>query len=151
MREIAGNIVQGYGSTVRTTASVRGRQNMTTNALPKYRTPTDYLEHAVGRQFLQRAPSGGFKQSWMEGGFKFEVRIHPADQRYSMSGSIYRVSRQVVPSVIDPSKQGSGLEYIDATSKWHHQMTLKPGQLSNPNPLFNSAAAKSTHIDLPSE
>jgi len=141
--------MEAYAATGGTSALVRGSQPVTTNSVPKYRTPTDYLDNAVGQQHLQTSPLGGFKQKWTEGGYRFEVRIHPADPTHGKSGSVYRVGRQVVPSVSDTKRQGSGLEYIDQTGVWHSEKTLKPGPVSNPNPTFNKAAAESTHIQLP--
>ena len=34
------------------------------------------------------------KESWIEDGYKYEVRVHEANPEYGKKGSIYRVSRK---------------------------------------------------------
>ena len=110
-------------------------------------TPGSYIDEAVAQQGLPKAPAGGLKQKWSEGGFDYEVRVHPADPAHGKTGSIYRVARR--SQARDAHGQGTGLEYMDSTGKWHPESTLKPGKPGNPNPTFNDAAAKDTHIQLP--
>lgn len=81
------------------------------------------------------------KVTWKEHGYKYEVRTHPAEEKYGKSGDIFRVSRQ---------KRGEGKEYIDEDGVWHHESTLKPGgkRGGQPNANYNEEAAKSTHIEV---
>jgi uncharacterized Zn-binding protein involved in type VI secretion len=88
----------------------------------------------------------GMKEKWSDGNYKYEVRIHPAEAQYGKEGSIYRVSRQAIPK---PGQQGTGVEYMDSSGNWHPQKTLKPGHPNQPNPTYNDAAAKDTHIEVP--
>jgi RHS repeat-associated protein len=102
------------------------------------RLPTRaYFDRALSLQGLRRPPAS-FKESWFDGGYKYEVRAHPANPAHGQTGSVYRVSRQM---------QGQGTEYMDTHGRWHHQSTLKEfyGD-GTPNPNFNSAGAKDTHI-----
>ena len=94
--------------------------------------PGSYLDEAVGQQGLPKAPAGGLKQKWSEGGFDYEVRVHPADPAHGKTGSIYRVARRKQGT--DAQGQGSGWEYMDSTGKWHPESTLKPGKPGHPNP-----------------
>lgn len=89
----------------------------------------------------------GLKQKWSEGGYDYEVRVHPADPAHGKTGSIYRIARR--SQALDAKGQGSGWEYMDDAGKWHPQRTLKPGTATNPNPNYNDAAARDTHIQLP--
>ncbi|MFV0678190.1 RHS repeat-associated core domain-containing protein [Variovorax sp. tm] len=102
------------------------------------RLPTrDFLDKALRLQGLT-SPPASLKQSWQDGGYKYEVRAHPANPAHGSTGSIYRVSRQM---------PGQGTEYMDIHGCWHHESTLKEffkGGANNPN--FNSAAAADTHI-----
>ena len=109
--------------------------------------PGSYLDEAVAQQGLPKAPVGGLKQKWSEGGFDYEVRVHPADPAHGKTGSIYRVARR--NQAMDVHGQGTGWEYMDSTGKWHPESTLKPGKAGHPNPTFNDAAVKDTHIQLP--
>ncbi|MDQ0271330.1 hypothetical protein [Cytobacillus purgationiresistens] len=99
--------------------------------------PNDYLNAALKRQNLDKAPSS-FKEKWSEDGFNFEVRAHPADPRYDKTGSIYRVARRQ-QGTNPGSNQGYGWEYLGSDGKWYHSSVLKSG---------NDAAAKATHIQL---
>ncbi|SOD21490.1 RHS repeat-associated core domain-containing protein [Variovorax sp. YR752] len=102
------------------------------------RLPTrNFLDKALSLQGL-KSPPASLKQSWLDGGYKYEVRAHPANPAHGSTGSIYRVSRQM---------PGQGTEYMDIHGCWHHESTLKEffkGGANNPN--FNSAAAADTHI-----
>jgi len=107
--------------------------------------PGDYLNKALNRQGLNTAPNS-LKETWIEGDYKFEVRIHPADPSYGKAGSIYRVSRQRINI---SNGQGTGTEYMGSDGNWYHESFLKPGKSGNVNPNFNNSAAESTHIQLP--
>lgn len=101
----------------------------------------NYLEKALKQQGLSEIPNN-FKQSWIEGGYKYEVRIHEGAKQYTNADRIYRVSRQKIPSS-DPKVQGSGTEYLGTDGNWYHTRVLKPN-----NPGYNADAAKITHIPL---
>lgn len=109
--------------------------------------PGSYLDEVAAQQGLPKAPAGGLKQKWSEGGFDYEVRVHPADPAHGKPGSIYRVARR--GQAKDVHGQGTGWEYMDSTGKWHPESTLKPGKPGNPNPTYKDAAAKDTLIQLP--
>ncbi len=108
--------------------------------------PKSYLDKALGRQGLNK-PSSGLKETWVEEGYKYEVRIHPADTKYGKSGDVYRVGRS--KQGVDANGQGYGWEYMDSQGDWHHTSTLKPGKGGNVNPNYNSQAAQDTHIEVP--
>lgn len=76
------------------------------------------------------------------------MRVHPGEDQYTSADRIYRVSRQRVPSV-DPTVQGTGIEYLGSDGNWYHQSVLRATNKGGiPNPLFNSEAARLTHIPL---
>ncbi|WP_413366211.1 hypothetical protein [Lysinibacillus sp. 3P01SB] len=101
--------------------------------------PEDFLDIVMERQGLDKLP-GRFKEKWMDGDYKYEIRAHEAETQYGKTGSIYRVGRQ---------KPGNGTEYMDSNGKWHHESTLKETHKDGrPNPLFNEEAARNTHIQL---
>lgn len=114
-----------------------------TNA-PLIKTPREFLDKALKRQNLT-TPGNGLKETWIEGGYKYEVRIHPANPEYGQSGNIYRVSRQ--KQGVKANNQGYGTEYIDSDGNWHQTSTLKPGKNGN-NPSYNAEAARKTHINV---
>lgn len=87
-------------------------------------------------------PPNRMKESWIEDGYKYEVRVHEANPDYGKEGSIYRVSRQ--KQGFDANGQGYGTEYLDIDGVWHHTSTLKPQ-----NPGYNALAAANTHIPIP--
>ena len=113
--------------------------------LSKTTNPKDFLDTALKRQGVEATPKG-LKETWIEGDYKYEVRIHDANPEYGKTGSIYRVSRQRVN--IPEGQQGTGVEYMDVNGNWQHQSTLKPGKSGNANPNYNDTAAKETHIQL---
>lgn len=82
------------------------------------------------------------KEQWVEGDYRYEVRIHPANTEYGKTDSIYRVSRQRIMS-------GDGTEYMGISGNWYHESVLKPGKKGNINANFNNSAAEETHIQLP--
>ncbi|MGG3926179.1 T7SS effector LXG polymorphic toxin [Metabacillus fastidiosus] len=107
--------------------------------LTKTTNPEDFLDIVMERQGLDRLP-GRFKEKWIDGDYKYEIRAHEAETQYGKTGSIYRVGRQ---------KPGNGTEYMDSNGKWHHESTLKETHKDGrPNPLFNEEAARDTHIQL---
>ena len=107
--------------------------------LTKTTNPEDFLDEVMKRQGLDELP-GRFKEKWVDGDYKYEIRAHEAETQYGKSGSIYRVGRQ---------KPGNGTEYMDSNGKWHHESTLKETHKDGrPNPLFNEEAARDTHIQL---
>ena len=100
-----------------------------------------YLDEALKRQGLDEVPTGGFKQTWVENGYKIEVRAHAGNPQYTSSQQIFRVSRQkIVPS----GMQGMGVEYLGSNSVWYHTSYLKPTSA-----LYNSFVARITHIPVP--
>ncbi|MFC5702318.1 RHS repeat-associated core domain-containing protein [Cohnella faecalis] len=102
--------------------------------------PNDYLNTALKRQGLDKAPSN-FKEKWSQDGYDYEVRIHPADPKYGKQGDIYRVARREQGT--DANGQGKGWEYMDSNGNWHSTSSLKPQ-----NPSYNAQAAADTHIQL---
>ena len=103
--------------------------------------PADFLNSALRRQGLDTAPVR-LKETWIQDGYKYTVRIHPAEAQYGKTGSIYRVSRQNV-------EMSTGLEYMGTDKNWYHTSVLKPGRNGNVNSNFNNEAAEMTHIQLP--
>ena len=113
--------------------------------------PQDYLDKALeekGLDSIDSIPEKGMKANWIDGEYKYEVRVHPGEDQYTSADRIYRVSRQRVPSV-DPTVQGTGIEYLGSDGNWYHQSVLRATNKGGiPNPLFNSEAARLTHIPL---
>jgi RHS repeat-associated protein len=112
------------------------------------RNPKTYLDKALRRQGLKKAPEG-FKEQWSEGDYYYEVRIHKADAQYGKNGLIYRVARS--KRGYDSNGQGYGWEYIDKQGNWYSTSTLKPGKGGFVNPNYNEQAAKDTHIPIPND
>jgi len=109
-----------------------------------FNVPEDYLNEALRQQGLNTAPDE-LKQPWTHNGFKYEVRIHEGDTRYTSAKTIYRVSRQqILPPGSPPGTQGTGTFYLGTDAQWYHTSVLKPN-----NPLYNRNAAQITHIPLP--
>ena len=108
--------------------------------------PQAYLDEALCQQGLTTAPPGALKQKWTEGGYDYEVRVHPANPTHGKSGSIYRVGRR--SKAVDEFGQGSGWEFMDRDGAWHAEKTLKPGKPGSPNSSYNETAAEATHISL---
>ena len=108
--------------------------------------PKNYLDNALKQQGLKNAPNG-LKQTWTENGYKYEVRVHTGESQYTNANSIYRVSRQQIPT---PGTQGTGTQYLGTDGNWYHTSVLRQfngdGSL---NPLYNANAAQITHIPLP--
>ena len=97
--------------------------------------PQDYLDEALERQGLDKVPNR-MKESWIEDGYKYEVRVHEANPEYGKKD----------PYIVYQEKngQGYGTEYLDSNGVWHHTSTLKPQ-----NPGYNPEAAANTHIQVP--
>ena len=112
----------------------------------KSNNPSSFLEKALKNQGLDTTPSR-LKEVWVEGDYKYTVRVHKGNSKYTDAESIYRVSRQ--STVLDEHGQGTGLEYLGTDGNWYHESVLteffKDG---TPNPNFNEAAAKMTHIPV---
>ncbi len=65
---------------------------------------------------MDEAPKS-LKQKWTDGDYNYEVRVHPGEEQYTSSESIYRVARKRVPST-DPTVQGTGTEYLGSDGNW---------------------------------
>ena len=105
-----------------------------------------YLKRALKNQGLDVTPNR-LKETWIEGDYKYTVRIHEGNTKYTDTSSIYRVSRQ--STILDANGQGTGIEYLGTDGNWYHQSVLteffKGGTL---NPDFNENAARITHIAI---
>ncbi len=96
---------------------------------------------------MDEAPKS-LKQKWTDGDYNYEVRVHPGEEQYTSSESIYRVARKRVPST-DPTVQGTGTEYLGSDGNWYHESVLREfNKGGTTNPLFNEEAARLTHIPL---
>ncbi|SFW81981.1 RHS repeat-associated core domain-containing protein [Chitinophaga sancti] len=100
------------------------------------------LTKALNRQGLVYLPEK-FKEKWSEGGYDYEVRIHPKQENApegsnSRNGTTYRVARRLQGS--DSNGQGFGWEYVDDKNNWYKERDLKTGD--------NKQAANDTHIPL---
>ncbi|MCI8408973.1 MAG: hypothetical protein HFJ09_06835, partial [Lachnospiraceae bacterium] len=108
--------------------------------------PQSFLQRALKNQGLNTTPNR-LKETWIDGDYKYTVRIHEGNTKYTNSSSIYRVSRQ--STILDANGQGTGLEYLGTDGNWYHQSVLveffKGG---TPNPDFNQKAARITHIAI---
>ena len=108
------------------------------NVLVHNKCAYKYLDEALKRQGLDEVPAGGFKESWIEDGYKIEVRVHAVNPNYTSAKQIFRVSRQVNPV------NGTGWEYLGSDMIWYHTSYLKPTSI-----FYNSTAAALTHIPVP--
>ena len=107
-------------------------------------SPQTFLQRALKNQGLDNIPAR-MKEVWLEGDYKYTVRIHEGDPMYTEAKSIYRVARKKV--IKGANNQGSGLEYLGVDGNWYHESLLKEFYKNgNRNPLFNEEAAKLTHI-----
>ena len=108
--------------------------------------PSSYLQRALKNQALEEIPSR-FKAVWVEGDYKYTVRVHEGNSKYTDADSIHRISRQ--STILDEHGQGTGLEYLGTDGNWYHESVLteffKGG---TPNPKFNEEAARMTHIPI---
>ena len=134
--------------TLNTSKNNNSNSSVNNNVIKISNKSEEFLNEALKQQKLTNIPKG-LKQNWIEDGFKYEVRIHAGDATYTNAASIYRVARQKIPQ---PGTQGSGWEYMDKNGNWFQESVLKPyyrdGSL---NPIYNDAAAKNTHIPVPSK
>ena len=97
-----------------------------------------YLDEALNRQGLDGVPQGGFKERWIEGNYKIEVRAHAGNSEFTNAKQIFRVSRR-------PLGGGkSTMQYLGSDNIWYGMSVLKPS-----SPSFSSAAAALTHIPVP--
>ncbi|NIA00209.1 RHS repeat-associated core domain-containing protein [Massilia sp. CCM 8734] len=85
----------------------------------------------------------GVKQTWIENGYKYEVRAHGPDPAYPANGNVYRVARQGQQK--DVNNQGPGWEFMDRNGNWYRESFLKTAK----NDPAANAAATATHIPLP--
>ncbi|MBD5463888.1 MAG: RHS repeat-associated core domain-containing protein [Lachnospiraceae bacterium] len=112
----------------------------------KSNNPLSYLQRALENQGLDTTPSR-LKEVWIEDDYKYTVRVHEGNSKYTNADVIYRVSRQ--STILDEHGQGTGLEYLGTDGNWYHESVLieffKGG---TPNPNFNDVAAKMTHIPV---
>ena len=100
----------------------------------------DYLDEALKRRGLDKVPEGGFKESWIEDGYKIEVRVHAGNPQYTSAKQIFRVSRK---QLYFGTGQGTGTFYLATDGVWYHTSVLKVNSLS-----YNSWAAMHTHIPI---
>ena len=108
--------------------------------------PKLYLKKALRNQ-QQNLSANRLKESWIEGNYKYTVRIHEGNAKYTDANVIYRVSRQ--STILDANGQGTGLEYLGMDGNWYHQSVLLEyfkGGAANPD--FNEYAAQITHIAI---
>lgn len=104
-----------------------------------------YLQRALKNQGLDKIPNE-LKEVWIEGDYKYTVRIHSGNPKYTNASSIYRVSGQ---RVILNGGEGTGLEYLSTDGNWYHNSILTEFYRDgNPNPIFNEEAARNTHIAI---
>lgn len=90
----------------------------------------------------------GLKQIWIDGEYKYTVRIHKGNTEYTSSELIYRVSRQIITNS-NTKIQGSGLEYLGTDGIWYHTSVLiEYFRNGEPNPNYNAEAARITHISV---
>lgn len=108
--------------------------------------PQSYLDDALKRQGLDDVPAR-LKEVWVEGDYKYTVRVHKGNPAYTDANSIYRVSRK--STILDANGQGKGLEYLGTDGNWYSESILKEfykdGSL---NSLFDEGASKMTHIPV---
>ena len=96
-----------------------------------------YLDEALKRQGLDKVPEGGFKETWIEGNYKIEVRVHAGNPKYTNANQILRVSRRPV------GMGKSMIEYLGSDKIWYSIKKLKPNSF-----LFDPVAAMVTHIPI---
>lgn len=115
------------------------------NVSTKGTNPEDFLSTALKRQGLDTILAK-LKETWIQGGYKYEVRIHTTEADYWNTGSIYGASRQRIDITIG---EGTGTEYMGTDGNWYHTSVLMPGKSGNVNPIFNDKTAEMAHIKLP--
>lgn len=97
-------------------------------------------------QGLEETPSR-LKEVWVEGDYKYTVRVHEGNSKYTDADSIYRVSRQ--STILDEHGQGTGLEYLGTDGNWYHEsVSTEFFKGGTPNPNFIEEAARMTHIPI---
>jgi len=138
----SGHVLAGYGF-----ATVVGGYSQAFRASPILgNNPRNYLNEALRQQGLKSAPNN-LKHTWTSDGFKYEVRIHAGNSQYTSAQSVYRVSRQQIPT---PGAQGTGTSYLGTDGRWYHTSVLRQfNGDSTINALYNGNAARITHISLP--
>ncbi|OPX42923.1 hypothetical protein CLHUN_32470 [Ruminiclostridium hungatei] len=112
----------------------------------KTNNPQSYLQRALKNQDVENMPAR-MKETWIEGDYKYTVRVHEGNTAYTDADSIYRVSRK--NTVTDANGQGNGLQYLGTDGKWYSESVLKEFYKDgSKNPLFNETASKMTHIPV---
>ena len=107
---------------------------------------TDEAVQKYINQGLTSAPDR-MKETWTEGQYKYVVRIHEGNPKYTTANTIYKVSRQSL--IVDSNGQGTGLEYLGTDGNWYHKSVLTEYFKGGiPNPEFNEYAAQVTHISI---
>lgn len=121
-------------------AGVAGKSGLSSN------NPETYLQKALKNQGLEDTPAR-MKENWIDGDYKYTVRVHKGNSTYTDADSIYRVSRK--STVVDEFGQGRGLEYLGTDGNWYQESVLKEFYKDGSiNPLFNESASKMTHIPI---
>lgn len=129
-----------YLSTPPEGAGVAGKSGLSSN------NPETYLQKALKNQGLEDTPAR-MKENWIDGDYKYTVRVHEGNSTYTDADSIYRVSRK--STVVDEFGQGRGLEYLGTDGNWYQESVLKEFYKDGSiNPLFNESASKMTHIPI---
>ena len=119
---------------------VAGKSGLSTN------NPETFLQKALKNQGLEDTPAR-MKENWIDGDYKYTVRVHEGNSTYTDANSIYRVSRK--STVVDEFGQGRGLEYLGTDGNWYQESVLKEFYKDGSiNPLFNESASKMTHIPI---
>ena len=128
------------------TSDVVKNVDRTTDVIKGTGKAQSYLGDALKRQGLDNIPER-MKEVWVDGDYKYTVRVHKGNPTYTDADSIYRVSRK--STVLDSNGQGKGLEYLGTDGNWYLESVLKEfykdGSL---NPLFNEGASRMTHIPV---
>ena len=108
--------------------------------------PQTYLEKALKNQGLSNLPNQ-MKEIWIDGDYKYTVRVHAGNSSYTDSSSIYRVSRQ--STTFGSNGRGTGFEYLGTDGNWYHESVLKQFNRGGTlNSSFSEEAARLTHIPL---
>ncbi len=104
---------------------------------PSETNPEAYLRKAFHEKKYDKSEPKYYYE-WEANGYKYVVRSHPGNKRYTQAEKVYRVSRQ--GKILDKHGQGTGTEYLGTDGNWYAERVLKR---DNAN-----AGAKLTHIPL---
>lgn len=120
--------------------------NSKTSSNEGMNNPQSFLDEALQRQGLDDVPVK-LKEVWVDGDYRYTVRVYKGNPAYTNADSIYRVSRKY--TILDANGQGKGLEYLGTDGIWYPESVLKEfykdGSL---NPVFNEGASIMTHIPV---